>query len=115
MRYRVTEDRSSEFPDPIVLTQGESVELGERSQSQEWPNWIWCKAGSKAGWVPEQIVEVQTGGVGLVLDYYTAHELTINQGDIILSDKELNGWVFGYNEARPDELGWVPKENVEEE
>jgi len=115
MRYRVTEGRISEFPDPIVLTQGESVELGERSQSQEWPNWIWCKAGAKAGWVPEQIIEVQKEGTGLVLASYTAHELTIKQGDIILSDKELNGWVFGYTEGRPDEHGWVPLENVEEE
>lgn len=115
MRYRVTEGRVSEFPDPIALARGEIVELGERSQSQEWPNWVWCKAGAKAGWVPEQVIEARGGGTGLALEPYTAHELTIEEGDIIRADKELNGWVFGYNEARPGELGWVPKQNIVEE
>jgi len=62
----------------------------------------------------EQIVEAREDGRGVALESYTAHGLTIKRGDVILGDKELNGWAFGHAEGGPSEPGWVPKENIEE-
>jgi hypothetical protein len=114
MNFVVKTARTTDFPDPISLRKGDIVEIGERSNEEEWANWIMSKFKDKSGWVPEQIIKVINNKQGVIIEDYTANELTVSEGDIIVSNRELNGWIFGYNTRREREMGWVPKENVEE-
>ena len=40
---------------------------------------------------------------------YSAKELTVATGEMIVYEKEFNGWVWGKNEATK-EFGWLPIE-----
>ena len=59
MQYLVTTPHRSEYPNPLVLKQGDFLKVGERYQGPEnWDNWIYCSTDEHAGgWVPEQIIE----------------------------------------------------------
>jgi hypothetical protein len=54
MEYIVIENHRTEFPDPIILKQGEKIIIGEKT-SINWPNWVFCTKtdGSNKGWVPK--------------------------------------------------------------
>ena len=112
MKYIVTTERTTDYPKPICLKKGMVVRLGEMSTENKWNNWIKCVNGDISGWVPLQIVNRIDEMHGTILEDYTANELTVKKGDIIISEKEMNGWIFGYNENEKDIMGWVPKENV---
>ena len=114
MEYIVTEDHRTEFPDPLLLRQGEEVIVGEES-SHNWPNWILCtKAdGSNKGWVPKQIIK-QEKNYGKITEDYSAKELDIDKGTIVEGIKELNGWLLSKNK-KTNEIGWIPLEKMKEQ
>jgi len=96
-------------PDPIVLEKGQSVKTGE--EDQRWGNWIHCETleGTMKGWVPAQIIEGK-GPHARIMEDYTAVELAVVPGETLVSQKELNGWVWCRNRQRQE--GWVPLENL---
>jgi Variant SH3 domain len=66
--YRVTTDYRAAYPDPIVMSAGETLRVGEIDP--EDAGWVWCtgrtgKSGwvwatnphGQAGWVPAENVE----------------------------------------------------------
>ncbi|MEC3883059.1 SH3 domain-containing protein [Halobacillus sp. HZG1] len=108
--YIVTNNHTSNYPNPIKLTKGQTVDMGERYTGNEnWDNWIYCyTVDSKLeGWVPEQIIDVR----GKILEDYIAKELNVEIGELLFKQKDLNGW-FWVKKLNSSNEGWVPNENV---
>ena len=111
--YIVIEKHETEYPNPITLTIGEKVIIGEEhevTESENWENWIYCTKvdNSNAGWVPKQIIDNESERI---LRDYSAKELTVEEGVILEGIEELNGWLLSKNKST-DEVGWVPMDNV---
>ena len=111
MDYIVIKEHRTEFPNPIILKQGEKIIIGEES-SEDWLNWVFCTKtdGSNKGWVPKQIIK-HIDNCGEITEDYSAKELDIDEGTIVEGIKELNGWLWLKNK-NTNEIGWVPMENV---
>lgn len=105
----------SEYPEPITFKRGASLTVGERYQGPEnWENWIFCNtSGQKGGWVPAQIIEMLSSQTAQALEDYTARELNVKKGDIVLGSQIMNGWVW-CEDPNGSSSGWVPLENLEE-
>lgn len=56
MHYEVIKQHVSNYPNPIVLSKGQFVRLGNQYDGPEnWENWIFCHTldYTSKGWVPE--------------------------------------------------------------
>ena len=112
--YKVVKHYENSNTDPIELKIGDTVTLGERSEEDgQWANWIYCISNKtkKAGWEPTQILNMN-GEIGIAILDYTAQELTITTGEIIMGSEELNGWIGCWRES-DGQTGWVPKNCLE--
>ncbi len=97
-------------PNYLVLNVDDLVEIRElQTDKPEWKNWIWCQNSSNSGWVPEHFIEVIDQNTGKVLENYSAKELNIGAGEIIVGYNEYCGWVWSKNESS-GERGWLPEE-----
>ncbi|WP_028591839.1 SH3 domain-containing protein [Paenibacillus massiliensis] len=106
-RYIVIKSHESTYPDPIILQAQQEVLYG--AEDTEYPNWIFCKSllTDKEGWVPKQMLTTpDDSGIAKVLQDYSAHELTVLEGEVLLGMKHLNAWT--YCKTEKGELGWVP-------
>lgn len=112
MEYIVIENHRTEYPNPIILTSGEKVIVGEES-GESWANWIFCTKldNSNSGWVPKQIINYKDD-CGIITEDYSAKELDLDTGTIIEGIRELNGWLWSRNK-KTDEIGWIPLEKLE--
>ncbi|MBF0199957.1 MAG: hypothetical protein HQK66_01335 [Desulfamplus sp.] len=115
MQYLVIQGHTSEFPEPITLEKGTPLTVGERYEGTEgWENWVFCESpGQKGGWVPSQIIEIITDNAARAREDYTARELNVREGELLLGKKMLNGWVWCEKSGGSDS-GWVPLENLQE-
>jgi len=110
MTYIVTEQHETEYQNPIMLKIGEKVIIGEEfsgsGNEENWTNWVYCKKidGSTEGWVPKQIIEYNSE---IIIQDYSAKELSVEKGMIIEGIKELNGWLWSRIKST-DETGWIP-------
>lgn len=113
MKYIVMKSHVSNYPDPICLDEGDFVSIGEKYKGPEnWDGWVYCSEEKykRKGWVPEQIISKRTDGSGAIIRRYTAKELNVSSGEILIGLEELNGWLWC--EKIDGEVGWVPKENL---
>lgn len=113
MRYEVIKEHRSHYPNPITLSKGQSVLLGKKYEGPEnWNNWIFCYTldGSLEGWVPEQIIQSEEK-IGLILEDYTAKELDVDVGEIVVGTKEWNGWIW-CEKRNGSDSGWIPRANL---
>ena len=113
-QYLVIKDHTSEYPEPIAFSKGAPLTLGEKYEGPEaWDNWIFCETpGQKGGWVPAQIIEIVNEETARALEDYTARELNVRDGDRLLGERTLNGWVWCQSTNGMDS-GWVPLENLQ--
>ena len=113
--YKVIEDHVSEYPEPICFPAGTLLTVGEKYDGPEdWNDWFFCHAtGQDGGWVPAQIIELLGPETGIALEDYTARELDVKQGDIVLGSRIMNGWVWCEDPIR-SESGWVPLDHLHE-
>ena len=113
MKYQVIKKHRSEFPNPITITKGDKLIIGEKSDENEaWNDWYFCEAQNNIkGWVPKQIIKWLNNNEGEALENYTAQEIDIDEGDILTGTKILNGWLWCQNPASKEE-GWAPIENL---
>ncbi|MEH7052509.1 SH3 domain-containing protein [Bacillus pseudomycoides] len=114
MKYVVIQSHTSNYPEPISLEKGDQVRVGNiYSGPENWNNWVYCRAehSGLVGWVPEQIITCENSDSGIVLETYTAKELNVEKGDILIGLKELNGWLW-CKKIECEEVGWIPKVNV---
>ncbi|WHY78424.1 SH3 domain-containing protein [Neobacillus sp. WH10] len=113
-RYTVIKGHISNYPDPIVLKKEQEVLYGK--EDTQFPNWIFCKSitTNKEGWVPKQILTAPNNhGIAIVTKDYSAHELTANQGEILLCLEHLNDWT--YCKTENGEIGWIPTSCLSEQ
>ena len=110
MEYKVKKEYQSHYKDPITLSIGDIVILGEEEKEEKWKGWIWAEHNSQSGWIPLQIVEVMPESKGKIKENYSAKELDVKKGEVVVSIKEMNGWLWVMNEK--NEEGWIPAENV---
>jgi hypothetical protein len=114
-KYLVTQDHTSEYPEPITFDKGAPLIVGEKYEGPEnWIDWFFCRTpGQKGGWVPAQIIEAIDDQTARARESYTARELNVKQGETVLGSRTLNGWVWCDHSDRA-ESGWVPLENLQE-
>ena len=104
---------STQYPNPIKLSKGEIVKLGELAPEEKWKNWVWAEnAKGQGGWVPVQLIAKTHDHLeGVVKEAYSAQELNINVGEKVIKIKSLNGWTWVRNISNLEE-GWVPDEAI---
>jgi len=108
----VTQPYQRVYDDPVSLKAGDVVRITERDlwNDDERYVWIWCiNAEDKAGWVPEQFIEVN-GEQGTAKRDYNAIELTVPEGETVEILEEGNGWYWVTNQAA--NAGWVPTTHI---
>lgn len=107
-KYKVIKKYISEFVNPIEVLAGEKVKCIEESDiNGDWPNWIFCKTENNEGWIPSQIIE-KNGQIGIIKEDYSAIEFNLEVGEILLSDRVLNGWIWGCKEGNLNVKAWAP-------
>jgi len=114
-RYRVVKAYEDVPQNPISIEKGEILEVIEESDTGgDWPNWIFCRGNEKEGWIPKQILRLD-GKRAVALESYTARELQLIIDEILLSEKELNGWIWCSRESSPELAGWAPLNHLREQ
>ena len=115
MRYRVIKEYRDAPQNPIEIKKDEVLEFIEESdQDGDWPNWIFCRGKNKEGWIPRQILDVD-GTIATASEDYSAKEHNLEKGEVLISRKKLNGWVYGEKESNPGTLGWAPLNHLQME
>lgn len=106
---------TTEYEDPIALSKGEIVTLGELAPEENWKEWIWAEnSKQQGGWVPLQLLEKHDNGTqAKVLEDYSAKELNISPNELVQKHKSLNGWSW-ISKLENNEQGWVPNEVLEQ-
>ncbi len=114
-KYRVIRPHESEFPRPITFKKGAPLVVGEEyTGSEPWDNWFLCSTpGQEPGWVPGQVIARLDGTAGRALDDYTARELDVQEGEVLICTRTLNGWLW-CEKSGGSASGWVPGDNLEE-
>jgi len=108
MRYRVIQEHCSNYPNPLHLPKGCSLQLVQQCDIQEWQGWTKCRSGDQCGWVPDVLIKLNGESEGYLLEDYCARELNVRSGQVFHAEKELNGWAWGYLQDEPRLLGWLP-------
>jgi hypothetical protein len=113
MKYKVIKMHRSEYPNPIVISKGDRLMIGEKSDDHEaWEGWYFCQTlKGIQGWVPQQIIQWISEDQGEALDDYSAIEMDVDEGQVLTATKTLNGWVWCQNSDSKAQ-GWVPLENL---
>lgn len=98
-----------EYPHPIEVKAGESVQVGR--SDDEYPGWLWCRAADGCeGWMPLELLSRQEGSA-IALQDYSAKELAVQPGDEVEIEEARHGWVLVRNAQR--ERGWIPQSHIE--
>lgn len=108
----VIKSYQKQYLDPIQLNVGDIVVLGKEETEEKWIGWIWAETKNNSGWIPIQIVFFsEDKKTGVILEYYSASELSIDLGDKLQVLKSLNGWLWVKN-LETNEEGWIPSECI---
>ena len=105
MRARTTSAHELPQRNPIQLTIGEPVVVGERDT--EWPAFVFVTNAKGSGWVPARHLSADAGAAVVEEPYDTTElELAARQEVTVLERDEDSGWWW----CRADDgrEGWVP-------
>ncbi|MZI94148.1 hypothetical protein F9817_13190 [Vibrio sp. CAIM 722] len=93
---------------PIKISKDEVLTFIQESNPQgDWPNWMLCQGVEKEGWVPKQILRIE-GTQATALFDYDATEFNLKEGEVLISYRKMNGWIYGFKESKPTVIGWAP-------
>lgn len=102
----VIKPHTASYADPIVVRQGQPLELSGRVDVWDGHRWLWAAApDGREGWVPDNLVAGPEARSVAVRDY-SAMELTCASGERLERLAETHGWVWCQNAT--GEKGWVP-------
>ncbi len=112
--WKSISSHTTEYENPIRLSKGEIVQLGELAPEEDWKDWIWAENDNQqGGWVPIQLIEtLDDNKRGLILEDYSAKELNISKDELFEKIRSMNGWSWVRKIDNNDE-GWVPNETIE--
>lgn len=108
-KYITIRPWESNAPYHLEVKAGDIVGILKQTDNPEWKDWLWCENNMTSGFIPKDIIEEVSETTGKVIVDYTAKELSVGAGEIILGLKKHQGWVFGKNETS-EEIGWLPNE-----
>ena len=104
--FIVEKEYINQIDNPIQLSTGDKVTCVKESDSLgDWPNWIYCKSDDNEGWVPKQIIDMDNE---IVTEDYNAIEFNLSIGEILVSEKNLNGWIWCYKKGNIKDKAWAP-------
>jgi uncharacterized protein YgiM (DUF1202 family) len=107
-KVRVKLEYQAEYANPIQVTDGEKVSVGH--EDDEYPGWKWCRASDgREGWIPVELLS-QEGGEAIVLDDYSAQELSVRVGEEVEVEETRHKWLRVRNSQ--GKLGWIPASHV---
>lgn len=107
---RVTASYVSGVPQPIRFERGEVVSVGRRDQ--QWTAYVWgSDQEGRAGWVPEEYLQMTGPREAVALREYDATELTVSRGEHLDVLDEAGGWLLC--RSTRGQVGWVPANHVE--
>ncbi len=113
MKYKVIKNYNDAPANPISIEKGEKLDfIKESNPNGDWAGWIFCKGCNKEGWVPKQILEIKNGKI-TSLEKYTAKEHNLKLNEILISEKELNGWIWCKKEANSNAFAWAPLNHLQ--
>ena len=105
---RVVRDYVPQYADPIQLERGQQVTVGVEDET--FRGWKWCRASDgREGWVPVEIISAE-GSKGVMLESYSAVELSVISGEIVTVELERPDWLLVRSR---DKKGWIPASHVE--
>ncbi len=110
-RYIAVKPYQSPYPQALVFPKGSHVKIVKTYQEDpQWPNWFWCvgQDNTKA-WVPDQFLQID-GKKGILQREYDAIELSVQVGEKLIVNEEVNG--FGWAQNIDGKWGWVPMRNL---
>ncbi|MDR0879179.1 MAG: hypothetical protein LBN09_00575 [Clostridioides sp.] len=93
------------------------VDMSVKDDDPEWADWLWCIAQNDlSGWVPKQILNTieiisTEKQKAIVLENYSANELSVDEKEIVIGSRIMNGWLWCWKE-NSDIRGWIPLRNV---
>jgi SH3-like domain-containing protein len=101
----VVREYAAQYADPITVHAGDRVLVG--ADDPAFPGWRWCRGpDGREGWVPEQLLRMD-GSFALMLEEYTARELSVEIGADVTVRRVVDGWAWV---AMPDgRAGWIPQ------
>jgi len=109
LSVRVKIARQKAYQNPIKIRKGDRVRVGRRDT--DWPAFLWCTDQTgESGWVPDQCLQVESHEA-VVLDDYSAIELSVVDGETLTLSGETGGWYWCTNDS--GRAGWVPAENLD--
>lgn len=100
----------SNAPHQLVINKGEIVWFRkDEGDNPDWKDWVYCESTINSGWIPKDIIEIVDDSHVKLTEDYTAKELSVGPGEVIIGLKKHSGWLFGEHEVTK-ERGWVPNE-----
>ncbi len=93
----------------LEVKKDDIVTIKKPLDKPEWKDWLWCENTTNSGFIPENIIKIIDETTGKVLEDYSAKELNVGAGEIIVGFKRHHGWLYGKHEISLDE-GWLPNE-----
>ena len=106
MKLIATEEHKSNYPNPICFKSGDCLILEKKET--EFEGWVWVTTNDgNQGWAPIQYIQLKKeSSMAVAKRDYTAKELDIYVGDVLLLHHKLNDW--GWVEKKDGSCGWVP-------
>ena len=107
-RYRVLADYEVIDPHPLTIAKGVAIEVVRKDDG--WPGWVWIKADSQAGWIPETHLTDPDSPETTISLPFNGTELSAKRGEELDAIGSAPGWIF----ARGDDgkMGWFPLFNL---
>lgn len=90
---------------PLVLDAGTIVMVGPSDRT--WPGWVSVASpDGRSTYVPADRLEIMADGTGVMLDRFDATDLSVRQGEKVVSLREVDGWHWA--RAAAGHEGWLP-------
>ena len=105
MRARAPQGHQVPSRPPLVLSEGESVTVGDRDTT--WPAFVFVVSSHGEGWVPSRNLSSDSGAAVVDIAYDTTElALAAGQDVSVLERDDESGWWW----CRADDgsVGWVP-------
>ncbi len=90
---------------PVLLLDGELVEVGQPDQA--WEGWVWVSnAADRGTYVPVTLLEQISPDQARLREAFQAVDLCLKKGETVSCLREVCGWFWCRNAAGAE--GWVP-------
>jgi len=109
-RVRMTRPHVTSDADPVRFRTGDTLGVGHHDQ--QWTAYVWCTdSAGRAGWVPDEYLEMIGPHDAVALCDYDSTELTAGTGEELDVLDEVGGWYLCRSSGGIS--GWIPGDAVE--